>query len=425
VSILDHQVVEVAPDQMLRGRSVQQIYELHGEGRSIRAIAQTLGLSRNSVRKYLRSDEIPKAKARAHQQSKLEPFHGYVRQRLVEGVDNCVLLLRELRERGYDGGISQLKRFVHPYRLRPGSTATMRYETRPGEQAQVDFGYFTYRTPDGTRRQVYAFVMVLSWSRAIYVEFIRRADVATFIRCHLNAFRVFGGVPERCLYDNAKVVVLERTEAGEPVLNPRFLDFARRVGFGIQLCHPYRPQTKGRVESGIKYLRHNFWPGARFVDDADLNQLVQAWVDGVANQRMHGTTRERPIDRLTRERPTLGPLPARERLAPFLREDRRVGRDGYVQWERGWYGVQWPWAGRVVQVQADQQAVQIWAGDERLAVHPRATHPGQRFTLPGQWRGLERGQRRPAREGLAVQLPGIEVETRPLAVYEALVGGRL
>src|SRR4030095_12433500 len=106
---------------MLRGRSVQQIYELHGEGQSIRAIARALGLSRNSVRKYLRTDEIPQAKPRAPRGSKLEPFHGYIRQRLAEGVDNCVLLLRELRERGYAGGISQLKRFVRPYRLRPGS----------------------------------------------------------------------------------------------------------------------------------------------------------------------------------------------------------------------------------------------------------------------------------------------------------------
>ena len=216
---------------MLRGRNVQQIYELHGEGQSIRAIARTLGLSRNSVRKYLRSEEIPRAKPRPSRGSKLEPFHDYARQRLAEGVDNCVLLLRELRERGYTGGISVLKQFVQPYRLRPGSVATMRYETRPGEQAQVDFGYFTYHTPDGRRRQLYAFVMVLSWSRALYVEFIRRADVATFMRCHLNAFHAFGGVPERCLYDNAKVVVLERTETGEPVFNPRFLDFARRLGY--------------------------------------------------------------------------------------------------------------------------------------------------------------------------------------------------
>jgi transposase len=409
---------------MLRGRNVQQIYELHGQGRSIRVIAQTLGLSRNSVRKYLRSDEIPKAKPRPGRATKLDPYTPYVNERLGDGVDNCVVLLRELRQRGYTGGITMLKAFVHPYRARTKPTTTMRFETAPAEQAQVDFGYFTYHTPDGVRRQLYAFVMVLSWSRALYVEFIRRADVPTFIRCHLHAFAAFGGVPKRCLYDNAKVVVLERTETGEPVFTPRFLDFSQRVGFGIQLCHPYRPQTKGRVESGVKYLRRNFWPGARFVDDADLQRQAQAWVDGVANQRIHGTTKARPIDRLAEERPHLQPLPHHKRLAPFYREDRKVGRDGYVQWEQAWYGVTCSWAGKTVQVQADAHTVQLWAGDERLAVHARATHPGQRFTAPGQWAGMERGQEHRPREAVAQQIGTLEVEQRPLAAYEALVGGR-
>jgi len=414
---------EVATGSMLRGRNVQQIYELHGQGHSIRAIARTLGLSRNSVRKYLRADEIPKAGPRAPRASKLDPFVPYLRQRLAEGVDNCVLLLRELQGRGYTGGISVLKEFVHPYRARTNPPTTMRFETLPGEQAQVDFGFFTYHTPEGTRRQIYAFVMVLSWSRALYVEFIRRADVPTFIRCHLHAFAAFGGVPRRCLYDNAKVVVLERTETGEPVFTPRFLDFSQRVGFGIQLCHPYRPQTKGRVESGVKYLRRNFWPGARFMDDADLQRQAEAWVDGVANQRVHGTTRLRPVDQLRDEQPMLQALPERGRLTPFYREDRKVGRDGYVQWERAWYGVVCSWAGKIIQVQADEQTVQLWAGDERLAVHPKATHPGQHRTVPGQWTAVESGAEPRPREALAVQIGAMEVEKRSLALYEALVGG--
>jgi transposase len=141
---------------MLRGRNVQQIYELHGQGLSIRAIARTLALSRNSVRKYLRSEEVPKAQPRPRRETKLAPYENYLRQRLADGVDNCVLLLRELRERGYDGGITAVKEFVSPFRTRATPTATMRFETRPGEQAQVDFGYFSYLTPDGSRRQLYA-----------------------------------------------------------------------------------------------------------------------------------------------------------------------------------------------------------------------------------------------------------------------------
>ncbi len=135
--------------------------------------------------------------------------------------------------------------------------------------------------------------MVLSWFRSIYVEFVRRADVATFVRCHLNAFARFGGVSRRCLYDNTQVVVLERDEHGQPVWNSRFLDYALRVGFDIRLCHPYRPQTEGRVESGVEYVKRNFWPGVQFVDLTDLNRLAAVWCDIVADIRVHGTTHER------------------------------------------------------------------------------------------------------------------------------------
>src|SRR5215212_3182862 len=165
-----------------------------------------------------------------------------------------------------------------------------------GQPAQIDWGSFRYRTADGTERSLWCFVLVLSWSRAIYTAFAPKADVATFIRCHLEAFERLGGIPRRCLYDNAKVVVLGRDDAGEPAWNERFLDFALRVGFAIRLCRLYRAQTKGRVESGVKYVRGNFWPGARFTDLPDLNQQARAWVDGVADPRVHGTTHERPTE---------------------------------------------------------------------------------------------------------------------------------
>ena len=407
---------------MLGGRDVKRIYELAGQGQSVRAIARSLGVSRNSVRKYLRSPGVPTARARATRPSKLDPYADYVRVRLADGVENCAVLLRELRERGYDGGASILKDYVRPFRQRLRVLPTARYETEPGEQAQVDFGLFRYVEPSGATKQVWAFVLVLSWSRALYVEFVRRADLATFLRCHANAFERLGGVPRRCLYDNAKVVVLGRDEGGEPIFTPQFLDFGLRVGFEIRLCRPYRPQTKGRVESGIKYVRGNFWPGARFTDDADLNRQARAWVDGVANVRTHGTTRERPADRLAEERRHLGSLPAPEKLLPFLRETRKVGRDGYVQYERAWYGVSWAWAGREVQVEAGVATVQLWAGEQRLAVHPRASRAGQRFTAPGQWADLPTADGRPRREALAVQVPGVEVQQRSPAIYEALVG---
>lgn len=405
---------------------MKQIYELHGQGLSVRRIAKILGIARNSVRKYLRAPGVPQPKPRAPRRSKLDPYATYVRQRVATGVDNCVVLLRELQARGYTGRHTVLRDFVQPLRRRPAALATMRYETVPGEQAQVDFGYCKYAMPEGVTRGIWVFVLVLGWSRALYVEFVRRADTATFLRCHVNAFVALGGVPQRCLYDNPKIVVLDRDEAGQPVWNPRFLDFALRVGFEAKLCHPYRPQTKGKVESGVGYVKGNFWPTAQFVDDADLNRQAQLWVDTVANVRVHGTTRERPLDRLAVERPRLRALPEATRLRPFLREERKVERDSYVRWDGSWYGVLWTWARKTVQVEATEHTVELWAGEHRLAVHPRATRPGQRFTLPGQWAGLPSGAERPAgrrarAETLAVQLPAVVVERRPLEVYAALV----
>ena len=140
----------------------------------------------------------------------------------------------------------------------------MRFETEPGEQAQVDWGSLSYIGADGKQRRVWVFVMTLGWSRACYVELVRKADTAAFIQCHVNAFEYLGGVPRWCLYDNAKVITLGRDEEKRPIWNQRMLDFALRVGFEARLCQPYRAQTKGKVENGVKYVRRNMWPSIRF-----------------------------------------------------------------------------------------------------------------------------------------------------------------
>lgn len=401
---------------------MKRLYELHGQGLSIRQIAAELGVARNTVRTYLRAEGVPKPKPRLKRGSRLDPFAPHIDARLADGVTNCVVLLRELRGRGYTGGYTILKDYVHPRRRPRQPKATVRFETEPGHQAQVDFGQCRYTVDDGTTKQVWVFVMVLSWSRAIYVEFVARADEATFLRCHHHAFVAFGGIPRTCLYDNTKLVVLARDGEGEPVWQRTFLDFCRRLGFTPRLCQPYRPRTKGRVERGIDYVKENFWPSVRFTDLLDLNAQAQGWVRTVADVRIHGTTGEQPAARLARERAHLLALPASATVQPLLREARKVGRDGFVRWDGSSYGVPWQWSGQLVQVQASATVVELFAGEERLAVHPRATQPHQRFVLPGQWDGLPMGDARPPREPLAVQVPTVEVEARSLGVYAAVAG---
>ena len=193
---------------------MKEIYEMKGEGHSARAIARDLGLARNTVLKYLNSPEAIAPKPHRPRGSKLDPYTEHIDRRMGEGLENCVVLLREIRSLGYDGCYATLTNYVQRRRRPRQPQATMRFETAPGEQAQVDWGSLGYVDADGKKRRIWVFVMTMGWSRACYVELVRRADTAAFIQCHVNAFEYLGGVPRRCLYDNAKVVTLGKDEGG-------------------------------------------------------------------------------------------------------------------------------------------------------------------------------------------------------------------
>jgi len=393
------------------------IHAMRAEGLSIREISRRTGHDRKTIRKYLRLRQAPEYHPRPPRPSKLDPYKDYLHARMAEGVYNCNRLLAEIRNQGYTGSKSILKDFIKPFRVLRKSLATVRFETSPGEQAQVDFGVFQYED-GGRKRRLYAFVMVLSYSRAIYVEFVDRQDTSTMIRCHLNAFEYFGGVPERILYDNMKPVVLGRDECGRPIWNPRFADFALVAGFHPQLCRPYRAQTKGRVERAIRYLRESFWPGVRFMSIDDLNNQVRAWCDAVANQRIHGTTGRRPSDMVRDE--NLRPLPSASVLAQFICEERKVSRDGFVAFGGSRYGVPWAFAGRTVEVREIGHHVEILANNVRIAVHPKALLPGTVVPMVGQWNGLPLGGDARPKDAVAIRVSSPEVEARSLRVYEAL-----
>jgi hypothetical protein len=280
---------------------------------------------------------------------------------------------------------------------------------------------FAYEDERGRRKSVLAFVMILSFSRALYVEFVPQQDLSTLLRCHLHAFEAFGGVPQRILYDNMKTVVLER-DAERVVFHPRLLDFALLAGFTPKACRPYRAQSKGRVERSIKYLRDSFWP-VSFTDLVDLNRQASAWVAGVANVRDHGTLKRRPIDLLADERPHLLPLKATSTFAGLLAEERKVGRDAFVTFEGCRYAVPWRFAGRHVVVSVTEAHVEIRDGRDLVVVHPRGLVPGLTLPLAGQYAGAPMaGATQPGR-ALGRQVLGPEVERRSLAIYDAIGSG--
>jgi transposase len=295
-----------------------EIRVLHRHGKSIREIAREIGVSRNTVRRYLRDEEAARYKSRPPRSTKLDPFKGYVIERQRSAAPERIpasVLLMELRERGYSGGYTRLKELLASLKPPELVAPVIRFETRPGEQMQVDWAVIRR----GENR-LSVFVATLGWSRATYVEFVTDERVETLIEAHENAFLAFGGTPREVLYDNMRTVVLERHGygRGRHRFHPGFLDFARHCDFRPRLCAPYRAQTKGKVERFIRYLRHSFYvPLASrlaqeglIVDRETANLAVRRWLREVANARVHGTTGEIPAERLATERTQLQPVPA-------------------------------------------------------------------------------------------------------------------
>jgi transposase len=272
---------------------------MHKAGISISAIARELGISRNTVKATLRRDGPPEYRRR-RMPSKLDPYKDYLLERLREFPEISVeQLFKEIRSRGYAGQISIVKDFTRPHRV-PRRGPVVRFETPPGEQAQCDYAELGIHEVRGVAVKVYAFVMLLSFSRHLYVEFSTSCASEAFLSAHARAFAYFGGMPRRVLYDNAKVVALKHSRT-VVTFNEALLDFAGRYGFRPQLCRPYRPQTKGKVERTIGYVKDAFLVGRVFTDVEDMNVQVLSWLEGEANVREHATTRERPVDRLPLE----------------------------------------------------------------------------------------------------------------------------
>lgn len=294
---------------MLSNEVSVEIEILRKHGLSLRRIAQEVGCAVNTVRRYLASGEVPRYGPRKRRSTKLEAYEAYLRQRQAAAQPHWIpatVLLRELKERGYEGGISQLRVFLRGLRPEPTEDPVVRFETAPGEQMQVDWVEFR-KGADA----LYAFCATLGYSRASHVEFVTDMKVATLIECHERTFAAFGGVTRRILYDNMKTVVLERDASGQGQhrYHPTFLDYAKHCGFVIKLCRPYRAKTKGKVERFNGYLRRSFYvPLAARLKQAGLtldvvtaNAEVRRWLKEVANVRIHATTGVAPWQRLSQE----------------------------------------------------------------------------------------------------------------------------
>lgn len=284
------------------------------QGLNKTAIAARLGISRRLVHYLIETGQLDRdlstplaRRTRTPHPAKLEPYKAIITTRLTTYPElSAVRLFEECRAAGYPGGLTQLKAFVRQVRPKPDPEPLIRFETAAGVQAQVDFA--EVRFPWGKRS---ALLVVLGYSRLLWVKFYARQTMSIVIRGLEDAFAYFGGVPQELLFDQMKAVVLadHRADGGKLLENPEFLRFAAHWSFRIRACKPYRAQTKGKVERPVRYLRGNFLYGREFVGDADLAAQCATWLDETANARVHGTTKEVPRERFERdERPALQPL---------------------------------------------------------------------------------------------------------------------
>lgn len=406
---------------MLRSSTVITIRDLAAHGQSIRAIAEQTGIARNTVRTYLRG--MPEAAPRPRRGSKLDPFKDQIRRWIHEDhLVNCATMFERLTAQGYTGSHSILKAFVTPLRPpRRGRRPVQRYETTPGEQMQIDWGEFLFEQ-DGTIQKLYGFTAVLSYSRMRFVCFTKRCDAPTLIRCLMLACEYLEGLPQIVLADRMKSVLLHM-DGATPVWNPLWADFLTAIGVTPRVCRAYAPQTKGKVERTIRFVKESFWPGVRFTDVDDLNRQALTWCDR-RNQGRHATTQAKPVDRWVEE--PLLPLPNGFAWARFALEERRVTSDGFVSVDGVLYGVpaHAHLTGRVVQVGIRQQQITIWAQGQVVAQHTVRARSGTQVLHPQQFDGVPpAGTRHAPSTPLGHQIPAPPTPVRrALTDYDALCG---
>ena len=389
------------PGKRKETMDIREILRRLRAGQSNRAIAQAMGINRKTVGRYrawaakeglLEGPLVPLGQLQQLLEEKLigspppqnassvEPYREVVIKLRKEGVEIAALHER-LKERGYTGSYSSVYRFVR--HLEPlTADATVRVETRPGEEAQVDFGYagemIDPRT--GQPRRTWVFVMTLSWSRHQYVEFVFDQKVETWLRLHRNAFAFFDCVPERIVPDNLKAAIVRGSWGDEPEAQQSYRECAEHYNFLIAPCRPRTPEHKGKVESGVRYVKRNFLGGREATTITQANQDVEQWVNTTAGQRIHGTTKEKPLERFEIEREALQPLPG----TPYdmaVWKQAKLCRDCHLTFDLAYYSAPFRLQGQKLWVRGGTQTVQIYTGDYKLiATHQRAQCPGQRLT---------------------------------------------
>jgi len=391
---------------MLRKGDIVEIQALAKAGVYQKDIAAKLGVHPKTVRRALVRDGARNA-YHARGFAKLAPHQAAVDRLLGEGVWNAVVIFRVLREQGYAGGLSQLKRYIAPKRVLRANKATVRFETEPGRQLQSDWGQVVTRIA-GIETEVHFIVNTLGCSRRMHVWGTDSEDAEHTYEGLVRTFEYFGGVTREVLVDNQKCAVLEHRAGEAPRFNTRFLDLARHYGFMPRACKPARARTKGKDERMVGYVKGNFFVRYReFESWAHLNQLLERWLQDEADPRVHGTVREIVAERFTREAPHLAALPA-QRYDTAYRDTRVASWDAYVDVRGNRYSVPGALAGRVVALRITLEGV--------LTVLDRDT-----VVAEHRLRSRELGWATTPEHHAELWKEALQVERRPLKAYDEVI----
>jgi transposase len=357
-------------------------------------IARELDLDYRTVEKWIEKKQYqPRNSPR--RASKLDPFKGQIARMLETHPYSAVQILQRIREEDFDGAYTIVKEYVRKIRP-PKIKAFLKLSFAPGECAQVDWGSYGSVAVGETRRRLSFFVMVLCYSRMMYLEFTVSQTMEHFLGCHQNAFDWFGAVPGKIMVDNLKSAVLKRIVGKDPVFNPKYLDFANHHGFTIVPCAVGKGNEKGRVESGVGYVKKNFLSGLDIPDFNALNPAATHWLNTVANVRVHGETGKRPVDRFGRERQAMMKLPPHAYDIATI-DQLRASRQFRVAVDGNRYSVPAEYAGALLTLKAYPDRICIYHREKLIARHVRSYDRKKDFELPDHPKALL-AQRRKARD---------------------------
>ncbi len=342
------------------------IKTLLDHGKSVREIARELGMCRKTVtriqRALLNGDSAPT------QQAKVSSLNDYQQEieRFVESDYSALLIHQKLvQQHGLSLSYSAVARYVAKYRR---AECYVPLHSLPGEEAQVDFGYFGEFRRNGRAVKVWVFSMILSYSRRAYFRVVTTQQVKDFLDCHIHAFEYFGGVPKSVKLDNLRSGVT-KIDLYEPVLQEQYASFLSHYNCAGITCRPARGQDKGKVESSIKYVKNNFLKGFEGDNYEDLVCALRVWNDEVCNVRVHGTTRRRPIDLfITAEKAALQDLP-KCRFQILHVEQRKVNRMGHLSYKQNYYSVPSSYMSKHVRIESNGTVLRVYDGTTQIAIH--------------------------------------------------------